>query len=394
LAQVLHLASKLPTSKPLPSLHKATMGFGCEVKVFAGRTVRSGRFVESQQRQEQPQSRVVLGRYSMVTEKAGIVGEGHFSRCHKGIDLVTGAEVAIKVYKRVSMADATATAVALRKFRRQVTVLEELQRPLKRPRDQSLWSEELAAAEPSDLFLRMLDYSRDADGQPGPDPGDGIMYIVTEIGQYSLKQFLAERRQERRPLSEAKVWRLARKVVLIVAGLHAKGLVHLDLKPDNLMMFDGCLKLIDVDGCVPVGSALDLNDTSISYSPCYCAPEWAHFVACGEKGSIAAETSLDVWSVGMTVAELVSLSAVMKPRYMQFARAEPRRGGVCRSFMEWLGHLEIAPLPEVVRNFDTELRVLLEGSLLCEGSRRASLAQCLSQPYLTTVSAGAAIKRG
>ena len=27
-----------------------------------------------------------------------------------------------------------------------------------------------------------------------------------------------------------------------------------DLKPENLMMFNGRLKLIDVDGCVPIDS--------------------------------------------------------------------------------------------------------------------------------------------
>ena len=77
-----------------------------------------------------------------------------------------------------------------------------------------------------------------------------------------------------------------------------------DLKPENLMMFNGRLKLIDVDGCVPIDSEVlrkphvgwghvddgirrvsvaagscqvSINDSSISFSPCYCAPEWTRW---------------------------------------------------------------------------------------------------------------------
>ncbi len=56
--------------------------------------------------------------------------------------------------------------------------------------------------------------------------------------------------------------------MLVVAGLHAKGFIHLDLKPENLMLFDGMLKLIDVDGCVRIGTAISVSDSSLSFSPC------------------------------------------------------------------------------------------------------------------------------
>ena len=35
--------------------------------------------------------------------------------------------------------------------------------------------------------MQLLDYSKDASGSPGPDPDDGMLYVVTELAQYSLK---------------------------------------------------------------------------------------------------------------------------------------------------------------------------------------------------------------
>ena len=117
------------------------------------------------------------------------------------------------------------------------------------------------------------------------DPALQVMYVITEVAQYSLKDYFALKREKNKPLSRESIKACARAILLVVAGLHAKGLVHLDLKPENLMMFNGRLKLIDVDGCVPIGSEVSINDSSISFSPCYCAPEWARFLTDESLGS-------------------------------------------------------------------------------------------------------------
>merc|ERR1719203_2466473 len=97
-------------------------------------------------------------------------------------------------------------------------------------------------------------------------------------------------------------------------------MVHIDFKPENVMMFNGRLKLIDVDGCVKVGVSVSIQDSSISFSPCYCAPEWARFLIKDSDSRITISPCLDVWSVGMTICELVTLDAVLKPRYASFLR--------------------------------------------------------------------------
>ena len=132
------------------------------------------------------------------------------------------------------------------------------------------------------------------------------MYVITEVAQYSLKDYFALKREKNKPLSRESIKACARAILLVVAGLHAKGLVHLDLKPENLMMFNGRLKLIDVDGCVPIGSEVSINDSSISFSPCYCAPEWARFLTDESESKIIVNDKLDVWSIGITLCELVT----------------------------------------------------------------------------------------
>ncbi|CAK0798851.1 unnamed protein product, partial [Prorocentrum cordatum] len=220
--------------------------------------------------------RRVLGRYVMKMDDHDVLGEGTSSICRRGIDEETGNEVAIKVYKTDKRGGTS--SVTLMKFRRQIAVLKQLQVPLSKPADPRLWTPELEGIDPSRMFVQLLDYSADAAGCPGPDVTDKVMYVVTEMASYSLKDYIKERREQRHRPSANTIQILARQLVLVVAGLHARGLVHLDLKPENLMIFGGLLKLIDVDGCVKINEQVSCEDSSLSFSPCYCAPEWAAFV--------------------------------------------------------------------------------------------------------------------
>ena len=81
-----------------------------------------------------------------------------------------------------------------------------------------------------------------------------------------------------------------------------------------LMRASGVWKLIDVDGCIPLTTKISIDDSTISFSPCYCAPEWAHFLI-EDADYLKVGDGLDVWSVGISLCELIVLDAVLKPKY-------------------------------------------------------------------------------
>jgi len=298
--------------------------------------------------------------------------------------LKTNELVAIKVYKTKEKSKPGQEEVLLTRFRRQIGVLQELMAPLEKPADKSLWSEQLALAGSQRLFMQLLDYSKDSCGQPGPDVSDGVMYVITEMAECSLKDYIRERRESRRMMSKETVRNITKAIIQVTAGLHAKGLVHLDLKPENLMLFNGVLKLIDVDGCVKIGTKASITDSSLSFSPCYCSPEWAQFLI-EDSGDphIIVKPCLDVWSIGMTIPELVVCDAVLKPTYASFLRHGRSHREASFLFMDWLSSVKKPPIPKAVEKFDPELFSLLSEFLLCvDPAKRRSLAESLDHPFL------------
>mmetsp|Transcript_64930 Transcript_64930/g.155094 ORF Transcript_64930/g.155094 Transcript_64930/m.155094 type:complete len:711 (+) Transcript_64930:54-2186(+) len=327
--------------------------------------------------------KIIMRKYKMSMSSEDKTGEGTSSICRRGVNIETGEEVAIKVYKTGKDHGQKAQDVILQKFKRQISVLKELQEPLKAPADSTLWHETLGSAKPSSLFMQLVDYSKTTTGEPGRDVEDGEVYVVTELAQYSLKDYLALQRDQNKPLARDSVRRVTRAIILVVAGLHSKGLVHIDLKPENLMMFNGKLKLIDVDGCVRIGTSVSIQDSTISFSPCYCAPEWARFLINDYESKITITPNLDVWSVGMTICELVTLDPVLKPMYANFLRNAHSHREAGFLFMEWLSNIKKVALPKSILKFDPELVDLLkEWLLVCDHKSRKTLAESLSHTFL------------
>eukprot|EP00927_Polykrikos_kofoidii_P034020 TRINITY_DN28863_c0_g1_i1.p1 TRINITY_DN28863_c0_g1~~TRINITY_DN28863_c0_g1_i1.p1 ORF type:complete len:657 (+),score=131.05 TRINITY_DN28863_c0_g1_i1:104-2074(+) len=329
---------------------------------------------------------LIMGKYDMGTSAEDVMGEGTSSICRVATDTTaSGKKVAIKVYKKQNSHGGKVDSVTLQKFKRQISVLTELQEPFKPLENKKLWCEDLNRIKPSRVFMVLLDYSKGKDRTPGPDPRDGVMYVVTELASYSLKDFLSHRREEGKPLSEESVKNITRAILLAMMSLHAKGFVHLDMKPENLMMFDGRLKVIDVDGCARIGSTIKITDSTISFSPCYCAPEWARFLISEEpNASIIADPSLDVWSVAMTLCELVSLDAILKPMYASFLRNAHSHREAGFMFMESLGDMKtiMGQFPASLKKYDPAfVELIVNGVGKTNSKERATCAQALAMRF-------------
>ncbi|MFE7747018.1 tetratricopeptide repeat protein [Nocardia sp. NPDC057455] len=122
----------------------------------------------------------------------------------------------------------------------------------------------------------------------GREVADG--YIVMEyVGGRSLKKMLDLRAPERIPVSEAIAFMM--EILPALDYLHSFGLAYNDLKPDNIMVSEDEVKLIDLGAVAAMESY-----GSIYGTPGYQAPEIT------ETGPTVAS---DIYTVGRTLAALV-----------------------------------------------------------------------------------------
>lgn len=139
---------------------------------------------------------------------------------------------------------------------------------------------------------------------------DGNAYTVME---YLEGRTLAQHQQDRpgAPLPVAMTLRIARQVAAALCAVHEKGVVHRDLKPDNLMLIP--------DPEVPGGLRVKILDFGIAKqklptgtpprggtrpgfglgTPAYMAPEQIY-------GASSVDGRADVYSLGMILYELLS----------------------------------------------------------------------------------------
>ncbi|MEC3920228.1 serine/threonine-protein kinase [Nocardia sp. CDC160] len=115
-------------------------------------------------------------------------------------------------------------------------------------------------------------------------------YIVMEyIGGRSLRALLDRQSPSRMPVADAIAYVM--EILPALDYLHSCGLAYNDLKPDNIMVADGEVKLIDLGAVAALGSG-----GSIYGTPGYMAPEI----------TMTGPTVLsDIYSVGRTLAALI-----------------------------------------------------------------------------------------
>ena len=136
---------------------------------------------------------------------------------------------------------------------------------------------------------------------PGPD-GTPIGYIVMEyVGGRSLRDLLdTHPRPERMPVAEAIAYLL--EIMPALEYLHSLELAYNDLKPDNIMITEDQVKLIDLGATSPFDSYGNLYGTRG-----FQAPEIAR------TGPSAAS---DIYTVGRTLAVLTLDMPMEQGRYL------------------------------------------------------------------------------
>jgi serine/threonine-protein kinase PknG len=119
--------------------------------------------------------------------------------------------------------------------------------------------------------------------------GNAAYTVMEYVGGRTLKSL----RKERGPLPVSEVLAYMHRVLGAFGYLHANGLIYNDFKPDNVMLEDGDIKVIDLGGVCRMTAA----DGDIYSTVGYCAPEIAK-----DGPSI----SSDLYTIGRTIAVLVT----------------------------------------------------------------------------------------
>ncbi|HYB82413.1 MAG TPA: serine/threonine-protein kinase PknG [Mycobacterium sp.] len=132
--------------------------------------------------------------------------------------------------------------------------------------------------------------------------GDPVGYIVMEyIGGQSLKQGPQQGKDEKLPVAEAIAYLL--EILPALSHLHTLGLVYNDLKPENIMLTEEQLKLIDL------GAVSRINSFGYLYgTPGFQAPE---IVRTGPT------VATDIYTVGRTLAALTLHLPTRNGRYIE-----------------------------------------------------------------------------
>ena len=208
-----------------------------------------------------PARQIVAGHYE--TDLSEPIGAGGMAVVYLGRDLRTRREVALKTLKPDWLDDATARA----RFRREARTMAFLSHP--------------NVARVYDLF------EEDDEAQPWA--------VLEYINGPSLRDVL----DRLGPIDIERACHFLNQIADALGHLHARGLVHLDVKPQNILFSDDyTVKLIDFGIAQQAGSAQEVLNGQAFGTVTYVSPEQA-------SGGVVAVAS-DVYSLGCVVYEMIT----------------------------------------------------------------------------------------
>jgi serine/threonine protein kinase len=167
------------------------------------------------------------------------------------------------------------------------------------------------------------------------DEDAGTPYLIME---YLSSESLATVVAQRGPLPPAEVARIGSQVAAALAVAHEAGIVHRDIKPDNVLVAqDGTAKITDFGISHAIGDGTMTATGFLAGTPAYLAPE----VARGQEATFSA----DVFSLGSTLYAAVEgtppfgLDDNALALVFRVANSEitpPSRSGPLTSVLAWL----------------------------------------------------------
>ncbi|KAJ8256697.1 hypothetical protein COCON_G00188490 [Conger conger] len=191
------------------------------------------------------------------------LGEGSFAKVREGLHVITDEKVAIKVINKHKVRN---DEYVMKNLYREAQIQQMIRHP---------------------NIAQLLDIMET----------DNNYYLVTEL---CVGGNLLNRVYERRHLEEHEVQKYIRQLSMAVEHLHRAGVVHRDLKIENLLLDENDnIKLIDfgLSNCAGLLGYTDPFSTQCG-SPAYAAPELLNRQNYGPK--------VDVWSIGVNMYAMLT----------------------------------------------------------------------------------------
>ncbi len=204
-------------------------------------------------------TRALAGRY----RPEGGIGRGGMATVYRADDLRHRRPVALKVLK-----PELAAVLGTERFLREITLTARLDHP---------------------HILPLLD-SGEADGL--------LYYVMPLVEGESLRSRII--REKQLPLEDA--LRIAREVADALSHAHRHGIVHRDVKPENILLADGHARVADfgIARAVTAAGQEALTETGLAIgTPAYMSPEQA-------SGERDVDARTDIYSLGAVLYEMLA----------------------------------------------------------------------------------------
>eukprot|EP00741_Cyanophora_paradoxa_P007077 tig00001086_g6848.t1 len=183
--------------------------------------------------------------------------------------------------------------------------------------------------------------------------------IITELASESLEDFLSRRKEERVPLTEEEVLRIACQCTRGLADLHEAHILHRDIKASNLLLdHNGNVKIGDLGVAKLLSESMRCARTTVG-TPYAFSPELVEEKPYDEKS--------DIWALGTCLYQMCTFRHPFEASNQAALLVKILRG-------------QYAPVP--AEAYSPALRRLVERCLTREPRERPSAAELLASAPL------------